>query len=412
MEALDTVSLRVAFALLACCMLGLFYLVSYRGTRSPFAGWWCVSLATFMVGVAMYLFNDTWHQRWANPAGNVLSILGVACVWAGARSLRRSSPPWSWLLPAPLVVGVISALDSPATDRWAGGEAFLLGMGVFLALAAAELGLLRHHAAAPRGGGDTYLNVVLALGVASGAAGIFYLCRLVGFILDGSDGLVFTTVFGSEVTTLVTIVLLGVVTFSMSSLSTAQYTAVLRVRASHDALTGLLNRHEFLRLVEPHLPGRSGGQGGSLVLADLDHFKAVNDLYGHTAGDRVLEAFARALTGSVRAADLVGRYGGEEFVVFLPGTPPDRADDITHEISRRLAAEPTGVPTPVTSSFGIANLQDHRTLEAAIDAADIALYRAKALGRDRTVRYDEMRRLSATREVADGPGAEVTRLHG
>jgi diguanylate cyclase (GGDEF)-like protein len=126
---------------------------------------------------------------------------------------------------------------------------------------------------------------------------------------------------------------------------------------------------------------------GSLILADIDHFKAVNDAYGHAAGDVALQSFASACNDTVRSTDLVGRYGGEEFIFLLPGVTPDRAEAITAEINRQLKSVrgPGGSRMP-TASYGIAPI-GHGTagLEDLIATADAALYQAKSLGRNRTV---------------------------
>ena len=125
----------------------------------------------------------------------------------------------------------------------------------------------------------------------------------------------------------------------------------------------------------------------SLILADLDHFKAINDEFGHSAGDTALQAFADACTATVRSTDLVGRYGGEEFILLLPGVRPERASEIAADISRRLQSSQSEViPRLPTVSYGIASTAAGRVdLEALAASADAALYRAKTLGRDRSV---------------------------
>jgi diguanylate cyclase (GGDEF)-like protein len=193
---------------------------------------------------------------------------------------------------------------------------------------------------------------------------------------------------------MLTMVLLVVVSFSMSSLSTEQQTRALRMVATRDDLTGLLNRKAFLDRAAGLLNDRAVTQGtGALILADLDNFKAVNDTHGHAAGDVALQAFAGACQDTVRSTDLVGRYGGEEFVLLIPGGSAVRAEHIADEISRRLAQVPTadGLEMP-TVSYGVA-LYDAGTadVEDLIAAADEALYTAKSLGRNRTVHSDRRR---------------------
>ena len=143
--------------------------------------------------------------------------------------------------------------------------------------------------------------------------------------------------FGSVPMTVFSTITLVVASFTMAELSYEQQTQDLRARATVDGLTGLLNRSAFLDLAENELRRlRRTGTTASIILADLDHFKAINDQFGHSAGDSALQAFARACSGTVRSTDLVGRYGGEEFILLLPGVTPDRAREIAADISVRL----------------------------------------------------------------------------
>ncbi|HEY4021194.1 MAG TPA: GGDEF domain-containing protein [Pseudonocardiaceae bacterium] len=165
----------------------------------------------------------------------------------------------------------------------------------------------------------------------------------------------------------------------------------LREQASTDGKTGLLNADAWQRAARAQL-FRAGrlGTGSSLLMLDLDHFKAVNDRYGHQAGDEVLRAVADTLRAELRGSDLIGRFGGEEFTMLLPETTVAAAtliaDRLRHRISERVAAHLCdGDQAPVTASIGIAEHPRHgSTVETLIRAADTALYDAKAAGRDRT----------------------------
>ena len=378
---LDTATLRIAFGVMALVLGLLFYFSSYRTTRSPYSGWWCLALVFFLGGTAAFLLNGTGHQWWANTLGNVLLVHGGVAVWAGARSLREV-PPKHWVFAGvPLVTMVATAVDNPGTNLWAGGAVFLAGMCLTLGLASQELWRLE----------PGYSRVRVPMAAAAAAMSVFYFGRLVFFLVDGQDGPIFVTYFGSAVTTMITMVLLAVVSFSMAALSTEQQTRALRMVASRDDLTGLLNRKAFLDLAAGLLTDRAVTQGtGAVILADLDNFKAVNDTHGHAAGDVALQAFAAACQDTVRSTDLVGRYGGEEFVLLIPGGSSARAEHVAEEISRRLAQVPTagGLEMP-TVSYGVA-LYDRQTtdVEDLIAAADEALYTAKSLGRNRTVHSD------------------------
>lgn len=375
---LDISTLRVSLAVVTLTLLCLFYFITFRRTRSSYSGWWCSALLLFLTGSASYLLDGTVHQTWANPLGNILLVGGAGAMWAGARSLRRTSPKLGSLLAGPVLTGVVSVLDHPETNSWAGGAVLLGMMGLMLALSSRELFRLD----------VDYSKVHRPLAYGSALLGLFYLGRLLAFLFDGPDGPVFVTYFGSVVTTLLTSVILVLASFTMAEVSNEQLTRDLRARATVDGLTGLLNRSAFLDLAENELRRLSGARtAAALVLADLDHFKAVNDQYGHAAGDVALQAFAAACTASVRSTDLVGRYGGEEFILLLPGVSPERAGEMAAMISRRLQDErPKAAAKLPTVSYGIALTGPGRAdLQALIDSADAALYQAKTLGRDRSV---------------------------
>jgi len=164
---------------------------------------------------------------------------------------------------------------------------------------------------------------------------------------------------------------------------------VLLHKATHDDLTGLLNRaaiSELLRRELARAPREKSACG--ILLADLDHFKSVNDSLGHAAGDEVLREAAARLTAGVRDYDAVGRYGGEEFLLVLPGCDAaalrERADQILAAFRDRpfYAA---GKPIRVTLSIGAVSSVEWRgaTPRALVHSADVALYRAKHEGRDR-----------------------------
>lgn len=380
---LDTATLRIAFGLMALALVFLFYFCTYRPTRSPYSGWWCVALLFFLTGSLCFLLNRTDHQVWANPLGNVLLVTGALAVWAGARSLHPSSARKWAFIGIPLLTLVASALDNPAANTWSGGPFFLAFMSLAFGLTSHELWCLDRD----------YSRLRIPMAVSSAGLALFYAFRLFFFLLEGQTGPVFVTVFGPAATTMVTMVLLVVVSYSMAALSTEQQTRALNVAATRDDLTGLLNRKAFFDLASRQLGTPAKARtSGALILADLDHFKAINDTFGHAAGDEVLRAFADACTSTVRSTDLVGRYGGEEFVLLLPGAHGQAAEAVTEEISRRLAAATEALPVP-TSSYGISTYDGQAvTLDGLLLAADEALYRAKAQGRNRSETSDRLER--------------------
>lgn len=163
----------------------------------------------------------------------------------------------------------------------------------------------------------------------------------------------------------------------------------LMALAATDALTRLPNRRHFLARLEEELGRvhRYPEQETALLMLDLDHFKRVNDTWGHTVGDRVLQAFADVLRQTPRGADLPGRVGGEEFALLLPNTGHDAACAAAERVRRQVEAMRVPLdsdePIAITVSVGVTRLQPGDSAESALHRADQALYRAKAAGRNR-----------------------------
>jgi diguanylate cyclase len=157
-----------------------------------------------------------------------------------------------------------------------------------------------------------------------------------------------------------------------------------------DPLTGLRNRRSFdIILASQVAAARNSGQPVSLIIADIDHFKSINDLYGHPTGDEVLKWFAKVLASNVKGRDTLARYGGEEFAIIMPQTKLENAATIADQIKTQLGAQywqKPGAPNTmlrVTSSFGVAELTSGEGTSGLIARADAKLYEAKAQGRNR-----------------------------
>jgi len=165
--------------------------------------------------------------------------------------------------------------------------------------------------------------------------------------------------------------------------------ALQRYQAQHDPLTGILNHGEILQVLEREI-SRADRQRGSLavIMGDLDHFKKVNDTYGHVAGDAVLVEVAERMRRNIRLYDALGRYGGEEFLLVLPGCTADEAYQIANRILKNIQSQPVlfqDNSIPVTISLGLAfNKVGERSEQTdLVQAADTALYQAKQNGRNR-----------------------------
>jgi diguanylate cyclase (GGDEF)-like protein len=156
--------------------------------------------------------------------------------------------------------------------------------------------------------------------------------------------------------------------------------------AIHDQLTGLYNRHFIVdQLVRQFESYMRYGNPCSIVMVDIDHFKQVNDRYGHAVGDKVLVAFSRLMESMMRQGDLIGRYGGEEFLLILPMTDLAAASQLARRIRARLASEPLidqPVMLVVTASFGVAQIRSAESIDDWLQRSDQAMYSAKEHGRN------------------------------
>jgi diguanylate cyclase (GGDEF)-like protein len=166
----------------------------------------------------------------------------------------------------------------------------------------------------------------------------------------------------------------------------------LEKEAKSDGLTGLLNRKTFCAQLENVLSRLDGRYPCAVIMLDLDHFKKINDTHGHPAGDEVLRKVSSVIRKTVRKVDMAGRYGGEEFVIYLHGTDRTHAGQVAERL--RLKIRKTrfvfdGREVGVTASMGIACCPGHgKNGEELLRNADIALYRSKQGGRDRTTLYE------------------------
>jgi two-component system chemotaxis response regulator CheY len=165
----------------------------------------------------------------------------------------------------------------------------------------------------------------------------------------------------------------------------------------HDTLTGLLNRRAIHDRALAELNRRRRGAAHaplSIIMLDIDHFKSINDSYGHDAGDRALQLVAELLAGQLRSYDGLGRWGGEEFLMLLPGTALAEACAVAERIRANLAqaepALPDGTRVSLSASLGVAAIDEsdagpvgEQWLDHLVRAADQALYRAKSHGRNR-----------------------------
>ncbi len=220
-------------------------------------------------------------------------------------------------------------------------------------------------------GGGTFVASALVLGSAAVAAGA------------RGDVSVAALLANAVVAHLLTLLLLSIVMMMQHEIERiSMHARTMESAANTDPLTGIANRRaleEWLRDWE-----REGdGSTAALVLFDIDHFKAVNDLHGHLVGDEILVSAAQLIRSQLRARDLVGRWGGEEFLVIIEGGTLENATALANRVRQIVMASVHPVAGSVTLSAGVAVCTADTPVDAAFKAADDALYAAKAAGRNR-----------------------------
>lgn len=183
------------------------------------------------------------------------------------------------------------------------------------------------------------------------------------------------------------IVVLVMRAFGVLMLVNAHITAELRHFAEHDPLTNVFNRRTFMQLLDKtaKLMQRMDSPL-SLLAIDLDHFKRINDSWGHSSGDQALRHFVQVASEHLRSDHVMGRMGGEEFLIILPNTSRDNAARVAERLRAEVEARPvagTQEPIALTISIGVTAIDPHESQEAVLQRADQAMYRAKAKGRNR-----------------------------
>ncbi|HHV69784.1 MAG TPA: GGDEF domain-containing protein [Ochrobactrum intermedium] len=172
---------------------------------------------------------------------------------------------------------------------------------------------------------------------------------------------------------------------SIFAIIAVDVTEKIRSEAESDYLSGLLNRRGFERHANAVLHAQSDRDTTALIMSDLDHFKSINDRFGHTTGDRVIQRFAELLSHKSPAGAVLARLGGEEFAILLPSSSLDMAQQVADDLRQAFKAYAPGIlqgDLRPTASFGIAAIRGAEELGILMDQADRALYLAKAEGRD------------------------------
>jgi diguanylate cyclase (GGDEF)-like protein len=369
------------FGLFIKLVLGGLFLVFWLQTRSaPWFGWWSVSMLLGSLTSVLYMWRGP-DSLLSVSVGNAALIVSFACCWQGARAFDRRPPLWSPVLLTPLLwLAVCFLPDFVASVSYRVILSSAL-IAPLLAMAAVEFWRGR----AERLPSRWPVIVIFAL------FALFFAARipLVGVapfpfgalpMQAGWLGAFNLAMFAHTI-------LLSVL---LVSLSKERLELDQRTKAQTDPLTGALNRRAFMlrgaRLLQRHADERAPL---CLLFLDLDHFKSLNDRFGHSGGDDVLTSFVELVNASIRPTDFLFRIGGEEFCCLLPHTTPEQAYRVAERIRHQFEmtmVEVAGTAVKATASVGIASTDAFGyELDTLMRRADMAVYAAKRAGRNRVV---------------------------
>jgi diguanylate cyclase (GGDEF)-like protein len=369
------------FGLFMKLVLGALFVVFWLKNRAaPWFGWWSVSLLLGTITSALYMWRGA--DSFASVGlGNTALVASFACLWQGARTFDRRRPLWSPVLVLPSLWLAVCM-----------GPDFLANVPARIVLSSALIAPLLAMAAVEfwRGRSEQLPSRWPVVAI-FGSFALFFVARipLIGFapFPFGALPMEYGWVGAFNLVMFAHTILLSVLLVSLSK-ERLEYDQ--RTQAQTDPLTGSLNRRAFMwrgmRLLQRHAYERAPL---CLLFLDLDHFKSLNDRFGHSGGDDVLTSFVALVNTCIRPSDFLFRIGGEEFCCLLPYTTTEQAHRVAERIRHQFEMKTVhvaGTPVKATASLGIASTETFGyELDTLMRRADMAVYAAKRAGRNRVV---------------------------
>lgn len=377
---LDLSSLGVALSLVTLCMTLLLAVAAWHAGSGNGLRHWAVGNFALMLGLLLNVNQDHIHPSLSIVLANGLMTLGIGVTWLGVRAFKGRSQPQAWPIVAALITMALLWLFRFQIDSFAArlgiASAVLAGMSL---LCAREL-------LVPA---DQPLRTAYWL-----TGSIALLCGL-GLLARASISMTDLAPIGASTTgPLQNVTLLGamVAQIGLASgfilMTHYRTTMALHRLSERDSLTDTLNRRSLhARASDVLIKAQELQVPVTLIMMDADHFKRINDEFGHQTGDAVLCHMVSRIRQHLRTNDLLGRFGGEEFVLILPGLDTESASQVAERIRTGLCSQPwhsEDTPVNLSISLGVACSDQHGyRFDVLLGAADGALYQAKALGRNR-----------------------------
>ena len=377
--ASSTLDIGTLFVIATCVtsLLGVFLLVAYLQDRTTALAWWG---AAYLIGGssgAIWRLGDQISPPLPQSTANVLLFVAVGMIWSAARVFHGRRISWPGMFCG--AGAWLAACTMPAFAHSPGWRVILssLIVATYTFIIAAELWRERRKPLIRRW-------PAIFVPMLHGAIFLFPMA-LASPSLDFAGARTPATGWAAVFAIEVVLYVVGAA-FIVLVLAKDRAVRAYKVAAATDALTGLLNRRGFFEAAAELMSASKSMKRPVSVLAfDLDHFKSINDKFGHAMGDAMLQLFAGVARKTMRSGDVIGRLGGEEFVAILTGTSAEAG--IAAERVRAAFAAATldsqSDRVPATVSIGVASGPANAAIDLLIARADAALYRAKADGRDR-----------------------------
>ncbi len=401
--SLDVGTLFV-IAICVTLLLGLLLLLAWTHERIPALGWWGVAYLVGAFSGAIWRFGDLTGSELPAGIANILLFVTVGMIWSAARLFQGRRVRWV-LMFAGAAVWLVAWMF-PAFAHSAAARILVSSLIVasYTFLIAVELWRERRKSLIRRW-------PALFVPMLHGAIFLFP----VALATLSQDDNVFRGLARVWIAVFVVEIVLYVIgaAFIVLILAKDRTVRFYKMAAATDPLTGVLNRRGFSQAAAVMMERSRGSMGPVSVLSfDLDHFKSINDRWGHAAGDAVLQLFATVVRKTMRADDIIGRLGGEEFVAILPSTLTDAAA-VAERVRAAFAAAGgvlDGRQIAATVSAGVACGSPFTAVEALIARADAALYRAKMQGRDRVETADEVVAAAPERQAKESSAGGLPAL--
>jgi diguanylate cyclase (GGDEF)-like protein len=383
-EASLSLDIGTMFVIASCVttLLGIFLLFAWLQDRIHALAWWGAAYLIGGLSGALWCLGDLISPPLPSSFADVLLFIAVGMIWSAARLFHGREVQWGAMCLGAVIW--LGANTMPSFAQAAAGRLVVssLIVAIYTFLIAAELGRERRKSLIHRW-------PAMFVPMLHGAIFLFPVA-IAGLSRDGAGpglGSGWFAVFTIEVVLYV----VGAA-FIVLVLAKDRNVRFHKMAAVTDPLTELFNRRGFFEAAAAVAAKQKERQAPiSVLVFDLDHFKSINDRFGHKMGDATLRLFATVASKTMRAGDIIGRLGGEEFVALVPGKLADAmaAADRVRRAFAAASAAPVINKVSATVSVGVASGSPGADIEMLIARADVALYRAKTNGRDRVEATDD-----------------------